>query len=62
VQRVIDAYGPLRCHWGSDLTHTFDKATYSQRITQFTEEMPFLSENDKDWIMGLSILARIRWP
>lgn len=62
VQRVFDAYGPLRCHWGTDLTHTFDKATYSQRITQFTEEMPFLSENDKDWIMGRSILARLRWP
>jgi hypothetical protein len=31
-------------------------------MTQFTEEMPFLSENDKDWIMGRSVLARLRWP
>lgn len=62
VERCFDAYGPLRCHWGTDQTHTFDKASYGQRITQFTEEMPFLSENDKDWIMGRSVLARLRWP
>jgi predicted TIM-barrel fold metal-dependent hydrolase len=62
IQRCYDAFGPLRCHWGTDLTHSFDKASYSLRITQFTEELPFLSENDKDWIMGRSLLARLRWP
>jgi predicted TIM-barrel fold metal-dependent hydrolase len=62
VQRCFDEFGPLRCHWGTDQTHSFDKASYGQRITQFTEEMTFLSERDKDWIMGRSLLARIRWP
>jgi predicted TIM-barrel fold metal-dependent hydrolase len=62
VEMCFDAYGPLRCHWGTDQTHTFAKGTYRQRITQFTEEMPFLSERDKDWIMGASLLARLRWP
>jgi hypothetical protein len=33
----------------------------SQRITHFTEELPFLSERDKDWVMGKSILERLRW-
>jgi hypothetical protein len=33
----------------------------SQRITHFTEELPFLSEQDKDWVMGKSILERLRW-
>jgi predicted TIM-barrel fold metal-dependent hydrolase len=62
IERCFDAFGPLRCHWGSDQTATFAKATYSQRITQFTEELPFLSESDKDWVMGRSLLARLRWP
>jgi predicted TIM-barrel fold metal-dependent hydrolase len=61
VHRVFDAFGPQRCYWGSDMTNSFAKATYRQRITQFTEEMPFLSEEDKDWIMGRSILARLGW-
>jgi predicted TIM-barrel fold metal-dependent hydrolase len=61
IHRLYDAFGPLRCFWGTDQTHSFEKATYSQRITQFTEELPFLSESDKDWIMGRALLACLRW-
>ena len=41
------------------MTNGFDKATYKQRITHFTEELPFLSEEDKDWVMGKAILERL---
>jgi L-fuconolactonase len=61
IKRLFEAYGPKRCYWGSDMTNGYDKATYAQRITHFTEELPFLSEEDKDWVMGKSILARLRW-
>ncbi len=37
------------------------KFTYQQRITHFTEELPFLSEEDKDWIMGRAIMRRLGW-
>jgi hypothetical protein len=43
------------------MTNGFTKATYKQRITHFTEELPFLSEQDKDWIMGRAIVARLGW-
>jgi predicted TIM-barrel fold metal-dependent hydrolase len=61
IHRLFDAYGPERCHFGTDLTNSFARATYRQRVTQFTEELPFLTESDKDWIMGRAILARLRW-
>jgi predicted TIM-barrel fold metal-dependent hydrolase len=61
IKRLFDAYGPKRCYWGSDITNGYDKATYQQRITHFTEELSFLSEQDKDWVMGKSILERLRW-
>ncbi|MBX9757313.1 MAG: amidohydrolase [Beijerinckiaceae bacterium] len=61
IKRVFDAYGPQRCHWGSDITNSFDRGSMKQRITHFTEELRFLSEEDKDWIMGRSILAKLRW-
>ena len=61
IRRLFDAYGPERCYWGTDLTNSFARATYRQRVTQFTEELPFLTESDKDWIMGRAILARLRW-
>jgi predicted TIM-barrel fold metal-dependent hydrolase len=61
IRRLFDAYGPQRCYWGTDMTNGFAKATYKQRITHFTEELPFLSEQDKDWIMGRAIVARLGW-
>jgi predicted TIM-barrel fold metal-dependent hydrolase len=61
IRRLFEAYGPHRCHWGSDVTNSFAKATYRQRVTHFTQELDFLSEEDKDWIMGHAILERLRW-
>ncbi len=61
LKRCFDAFGPQRCYWGTDITNSFAKATYRQRIIHFTEELDFLSEEDKDWIMGRAILARLGW-
>ena len=61
VKRLFDAYGPQRCHWGTDITNSFTKASYRQRVTHVTEELSFLSESDKDWVMGRAILARLKW-
>ena len=61
VKRVFDAFGPQRCYWGTDMTNSFAKATYRQRVTHFTETLDFLSESDKDWVMGRAILARLGW-
>ena len=61
IRRLFDVYGPQRCYWGIDMTNSFAKATYRQRITHFTEELDFLSEDDKDWIMGRAIVTRLGW-
>jgi predicted TIM-barrel fold metal-dependent hydrolase len=61
IQKLFEAYGPQRSHWGTDMTNGFDRATYKQRITHFTEELPFLTESDKDWVMGRAILQRLNW-
>ena len=61
IRRLFDAYGARRCYWGTDMTNSFAKATYSQRIAHFTEELDFLSEDDKDWIMGRAIVTRLAW-
>jgi predicted TIM-barrel fold metal-dependent hydrolase len=61
LRRCFDAFGPQRCHWGTDITNSFAKATYRQRITHFTQELDFLSEDHKDWVMGRAIQARLRW-
>ena len=61
LKRVFDAYGPQRCHWGTDLTNNMARATYSQRIAHFTQDLKFMSESDKDWVMGRSIREKLKW-
>jgi predicted TIM-barrel fold metal-dependent hydrolase len=61
IRRCFDAFGPRRSFWGTDMTNSFGKATYRQRVTHFTETLDFLSEDDKDWVMGRAIMARLGW-
>jgi predicted TIM-barrel fold metal-dependent hydrolase len=61
IRALFDAYGPRRCYWGTDITNSFDKTTYRQRVTHFTETLNFLSEDDKDWVMGRAVLERLKW-
>jgi predicted TIM-barrel fold metal-dependent hydrolase len=60
LQQVFDAFGPLRMFWGTDLTRL--PCTYREAVTMFTEELPFLSNSDKDWVMGRAISAWLGWP
>jgi L-fuconolactonase len=46
---------------GTDFTNSYVKGSYRQRITHFTEELNFLSESDKDWVMGRAITQRLKW-
>lgn len=61
LKRVFDAFGPRRVFWGTDITGSLNKFTYRARITHFTETLDFLTEDDKDWVMGRAILARLGW-
>jgi L-fuconolactonase len=60
VKRVVDAFGPRRCFWGTDHSHL--PCPYKQAVTLFTEEMKFLSESDKEWIMGHGVAEWLGWP
>ena len=60
LQQVFEAFGPLRTFWGTDLTRL--PCTYRQAVTMFTEEMPFLSRSDQEWVMGRALCAWLGWP
>jgi L-fuconolactonase len=59
VKRVYDAFGPKRIFWGSDLSRL--PCTYRQGVTMFTQEMPFLSADDLEWIMGRGVCEWLGW-
>ena len=59
IRRVYDVFGPKRMFWGSDLSRL--PCTYRQGVTLFTEELPWLTANDKEWIMGRGVCEWLGW-
>jgi predicted TIM-barrel fold metal-dependent hydrolase len=59
LRRTYDTFGPQRMFWGSDLSRV--PCTYRQSVTMFTEEMPWLSPRDLEWIMGRGLCEWIGW-
>ena len=62
LKRLIGAFGPKRSFWGTDITRIWSRTTYRQCVTLFTEELPFLSADDLDWVMGRGIAQCLDWP
>ena len=60
VRRVVDAFGPERCFWGTDLSHL--PCPYEQVVTLFTEEMKSLTTHELEWIMGRGLAEWLNWP
>lgn len=60
LRRVHDAFGSKRIFWGTDVTHL--PCSYTQAITMVMEEIPWLTAEDKDWIMGRGICEWLGWP
>ncbi len=60
IRRVVDAFGPQRIFWGTDLSQM--PCSYRQAVTLFTDELGFLSAQDKEWIMGRALAHWLRWP
>ena len=62
LRRVIDAFGPRRAFWGSDITRVPKSCSYRQTVTHFTETLDFLSADDLTWIMGRGLAECLHWP
>ena len=59
LKAVYDAFGPRRMFWGTDITRM--PCGYKQCVTMFTEELPWLSEADKELVMGRALCQWIGW-
>ena len=60
IRMTFEAFGPERVFWGSDLSRL--PCSYREAITLFTEELAFLSDSDKTWIMGQALAEWLNWP
>lgn len=60
IRRMYDAFGPQRLMWGSDVTRL--QSTYAECLDHFKEALPFLSEADREWIVGRTAAEVLGWP
>ncbi|MBI4193661.1 MAG: amidohydrolase family protein [Betaproteobacteria bacterium] len=59
LRRVYDAFGPRRIFWGTDLSRL--PCSYREAVTMITGEIPWLTAEDKEWIMGRGVCEWLGW-
>ncbi|MGH3759251.1 amidohydrolase family protein [Actinophytocola sp.] len=59
IRRVVDAFGPRRVFWGSDVTRL--DSTYDEYRRLFVDELGFLAPGDLEWIMGRGVREWLGW-
>jgi predicted TIM-barrel fold metal-dependent hydrolase len=59
LRQIYDAFGPRRMFWGTDITRM--PVSWRQCVSLFTEELPWLSEPDKELIMGQAVCDWLGW-
>ena len=60
LARLFDAWGFDRCLWGTDWTRL--SCSWREAITLFTEELPWLDAESKEWEMGRALCEWLGWP
>lgn len=60
VRRLYDVFGPERLMWGTDWPLVDRYCGYAGALKLVQEEMKFLNEEDKRWILGRTV-ERV-WP
>jgi len=59
LRQIYDAFGPERMFWGTDITRM--PCSWRQCVTLYTEELSWLTEHDKELIMGRALCQWIGW-
>jgi predicted TIM-barrel fold metal-dependent hydrolase len=59
LRQIYDAFGPRRMFWGTDISKM--PCSWRQCVSMFTEELPWLSDEDKKLIMGDALCAWWGW-
>ena len=52
IKLVAEAFGPTRMLWGADFPNVFKACGYEATLDHVNAHIPFLSDEDKAWILG----------
>lgn len=59
IQQVVDAFGPERSFWGTDITRM--PCRWRDCVTMFTDHMHWLRGRDLQLVMGAALLKWLDW-
>jgi len=59
LHQIFEAFGPERMFWGTDITRM--PCSWNQCVTLFTEELPWLTGQNKEQVMGRAICKWLGW-
>ena len=60
VKRLYTAYGPQRLMWGTDWPVHERYTKYGRTLSVVRDDMKFLNDDDKNWILSKTV-ERV-WP
>ena len=60
VKRLYDAFGPKQLMWGTDWPLVEDRCGYAKALAMVRDEMKFLNDEDKSWMLSKTV-ERV-WP
>ena len=52
MQALFEHFGPQRLMWGTDFPYILFHCGYARALALVREELPFLTAEDKEWILG----------
>lgn len=59
IERLVDAFGPERVFWGSDLSRL--RCSYQELVDLFVQELDFLDDPSRRLVMGEALSAWFGW-
>ena len=64
ARHAYHTFGPERLMWGTDHTQTLgrERATYCEEMRLVSEGLDFLSESEREAMLGGNALRYLRWP
>jgi L-fuconolactonase len=61
VKRLYDTFGPQRLMWGTDWPIVEAHCGYAKALAMVRDEMKFLNEEDKSWMLSRTVERVWRW-
>lgn len=61
VKRLYDAFGPRRLMWGTDWPIVEAHCGYAKALAMVRDEMKFLNEEDKSWMLSRTVERVWKW-